>query len=119
MIESGNITTKQNGERGWIIGHFMPESSPFHSKHFEVKWLPKQKRGSRKASAKRNQTAKTLCILVRGKFRMEFPDLGKSVLLEKEGDYVFWDAGVNHTWEVIEECVNISIRWPSLPNDQR
>jgi quercetin dioxygenase-like cupin family protein len=39
----------------------------------------------------------------------------ESVLLEREGDYVMWGAGVDHTWRAEEDSIVITIRWPSLP----
>ena len=113
QTEEGNVNTKSNGERGWIFGHFIDPTSPFHSDDFEIKWS-KNPQGASKIAAKANKVAKTVCILVRGKFRVDFPDLNKSVLLEKEGDYVFFGNGIVHSWKALEESLTINIRWPSL-----
>ena len=31
-----------------------------------------------------------------------------------EGDYLMWAAGIDHTWQVEEESVVVTIRWPSI-----
>jgi quercetin dioxygenase-like cupin family protein len=40
---------------------------------------------------------------------------GRSVLLEKQGDYVVWGKGVDHSWYAEEESVVLTVRWPSVP----
>ncbi len=117
-IESGNVHTKQNGERGWILGHF-PQlaGTPFHTDAFEVKWS-KLAKGQRKEGVGTNQTAPSVSILISGKFKIDFPESGESHILQKEGDYVFFGPGVAHTWEVLEDTLSITLRWPSLPEDQ-
>ena len=39
------------------------------------------------------------------------------VKLEKEGDFVIFDKGVDHSWKVLEDSTILSVRWPSLPGD--
>jgi hypothetical protein len=47
----------------------------------------------------RDEYCTTVILLVRGRFP---PDLStESVLLEREGDYVMWGAGVDHTWHAV------------------
>ena len=41
------------------------------------------------------------------------------VTLEEEGDYVIWSAGTPHNWFVLEDSTSVTVRWPSLPNDQQ
>ncbi len=65
-----------------------------------------------------NQTATTLSILVSGRFQLEFPSHGCGVTLDRAGDYAIWSPGVSHRWLVIEDAVVVTVRWPSLPNDQ-
>jgi quercetin dioxygenase-like cupin family protein len=35
------------------------------------------------------------------------------------GDYIWFDAGVAHVWEALEDSVSVVIRWPSIPGDQK
>ena len=116
-LEEGNVKTKPNGDRGWILGNFIKAPSPFHNQDFEIKWSNSEK-GEAKDRPTTNKIAKTLAILVYGKFKMNFPDQERHCILNHEGDYVFFDAGIAHSWEVLEKCLLITIRWPSLPNDQ-
>ena len=117
-IELGNVHNKQNGALGWIFGHFIDPQSPFHTEAFEMKWKM-QPKGKSKGEAKANKIAKSVSILRSGRFKIDFPDLGKSVVLEKEGDYAYFAPGVRHTWEALEDSHMMTIRWPSIPGDQQ
>jgi hypothetical protein len=116
-IEIGNVNTKANGQRNWIIGHFIESSSPFHSQDFEVKWS-KLSKGEAKSQVGSNGIAKTLAILAYGKQQINFPATNDVALLANEGDYVFFESGVEHSWEALEDTLLITIRWPSIPGDQ-
>ena len=54
-------------------------------------------------------------MLVKGKMEIYFKD--EIVKLEKEGDFVIFDKGVDHSWKVLEDSTILSVRWPSLPGD--
>tara|TARA_Y100000310_G_scaffold157498_2_gene156860 strand:- start:1942 stop:2310 length:369 start_codon:yes stop_codon:yes gene_type:complete len=112
-IQSGNLN-KKNNTRGWCIGHFM-ENPPFKNTDFEVKW-GKHPKGEKKSHPAKNKTAKTLSILIQGKFALQFKD--KELVMESVGDYVFWDANIPHSWTTLEDAIILTIRWPSVPNDQ-
>lgn len=108
----------QGARGGWFVGHFLDASAgPAASQAVEVKWGT-HKAGAVKAIEGVNRTATTLSILVSGRFRLDFPNHGCGVVLEKPGDYAIWDAGVSHRWRVIEDAVIVTVRWPSLPDDQ-
>ncbi|WP_374005171.1 hypothetical protein [Streptomyces ipomoeae] len=36
-------------------------------------------------------------------------------MLERQGDYVVWGRGVDHSWVAEEESVVLTVRWPSVP----
>ncbi len=126
-IIQGNLEELAAEHKDWVLGHFMKEGSPFKTSAFELKWA-KLKAGEKKSSLGTQKTAKTLSILVYGKFEFDFPKeslsrtsgkvRGKKIILSKEGDYCFYDAGVTHSWRILEDCLLISIRWPSIPGDQ-
>ncbi len=78
----------------------------------------KHNKGDKKDLAKTNKTAKTVFMLMYGKFRFSFPDLQKNVLLQNEADYLFFENGIAHSWEALEDSLAITIRWPSLIGDQ-
>jgi len=120
QITNGNfkdIIEKRHGNL-WVMGHFMEPGSPFQTDDLEIKWGLHHP-GESKNSFGTNSQAKTLAILIRGKTSLKFPDQKQEIILEKEGDYVYWDRGVRHRWSVLEETLVITIRWPSIPNDQK
>jgi hypothetical protein len=97
--------------RGWLLGHFLPEDDPRHSDDVEIKW------GIHPAGHEREQWVtgdhRTAAILlVSGRFRIELPD--RSVVLARQGDYVVFHA-TGHSWRAEEESVVVTVRWPSIP----
>lgn len=106
---------------GWIFGHFQ-EAAPFKNDAFEVQFAA-MKKGQRKEKGGvqamgRNKQAKTLTFLIKGKTRIIFPEENKEVTLKEKGDYCYSAEGVFHTWEVLEDCEVVSVRWPSIKDDQ-
>lgn len=116
VFETGNVAREPNGERGWIMGAFMPESSPFFTRDFEV-GLVRLQRGDAKPVAAANAKATTLTILIHGVHRLIFPGR-ETVVLSREGDYVLYGPGVMHRWEAVEDSLVLTVRWPSIPTDQ-
>ena len=116
-VLTGNAAVDGAAHRGWLVGHFAgAPGAPTRTEAVEVKWGV-HPAGDRRAVAAVNATATTLSILVRGRFRLRFPD--RVVVLEREGDYALWEPGVAHDWLAQEESVVVTVRWPSVPNDSR
>lgn len=113
---TGNFNKTASEHRGWVIGNFMDKQSPFCTKNFEVKW-GKHKKGESKGTVTQTN-ADSLAILVYGKHAIKFPSLRKEIVLEKEGDYLFFPRGVDHTWETLEDTLMLTIRWPSIPPEK-
>jgi mannose-6-phosphate isomerase-like protein (cupin superfamily) len=114
-VTSGNAADDSAERRGWLLGHFLPEATgPRATSDVEVKWAVYQG-GEQRAGWGVNDQAHTLAILVRGRFRLRFPE--REVLLAREGDYVLWEPGVPHLWQAEGPAVVITVRWPSLPDD--
>ncbi len=113
-IEIGNaIAEGQDGKRGWFIGAFVSPTTPLKTTNdIEVKWgiHPKGEIRSSKAAA---GDAKTISLLIRGKYRITF-DHGEEIVLSNEGDYVIWSPNIPHESETYEDSVIVTIRWPSL-----
>lgn len=117
-IINGNLNANvESKTRGWFIGHFMEKDSFFKNEDFEVRWGVHPK-GDKKSQIAANKTAKTLSILIKGKFALKFPKDNKEIILAKQGDFAFWDAKVFHTSEALEDSIILTIRWPSVSNDQ-
>ncbi|GHH75129.1 hypothetical protein GCM10018793_17700 [Streptomyces sulfonofaciens] len=99
-------------DRGWLLGHFRDPGDPRRSEDVEVKWSV-HPRGDRRAQWVRGEARTAFLVLVSGRFRVELP--GRSVVLERQGDYVVWGRGVDHSWFAEEESVVLTVRWPSIP----
>ncbi|GHE31212.1 signal peptidase I [Streptomyces capitiformicae] len=99
-------------DRGWLLGHFKADGDPRHSDAVEIKWGV-HPRGDRRAQWVRGEERTALQVLISGRFRVDFP--GRSVVLERQGDYVVWGRGVDHSWVAEEESVVLTVRWPSVP----
>jgi len=120
-IISGNLSEdeyKGPEKRGWFIGHFIEKGSVFNSNDFEVKWGNHRKGCGRSVPAL-NTSAKTISILIKGKLAIRFPEKNKEIILSKIGDFSFHNAGIYHTSEALDDTVVITIRWPSVPGDQK
>jgi len=115
-ITSGNVKDI-TGNRGWFIGNFI-EDEKFNSDEFEVKWASCRK-GWTKGSVEASMNAKTMCILISGKFLFKFPEENKKRIIDKEGDFVFWSPGTWYESEALEDSVLLVIRWPSIPGDKK
>ena len=89
----GNASKDAALDRGWILGHFK-EADPRHSADMEIKWGVHPPRDER-AEWVRGEERTALLVLISGRFRVELP--GRSVLLERQGDYVVWGHGVDHS----------------------
>ncbi len=111
-IYVGNAAADAIGDRGWLLGHFRPEGEVRRSEDVEIKWGVHPK-GDERAQWVRGEKRTALLVLISGRFRMEFP--GRSVVLDRQGDYVVWGVGVDHSWVAEEESVVMTVRWPSVP----
>lgn len=120
-IKTGNATDEFNARQrnGWFVGHFIESDSLCRTCDVEIKWAL-HSAGDKKMSPGVNETAKTISVLIRGRFRLLFDEGGNmnEVLLCREGDYALWDAGVAHSWVTEEDSVILTVRWPSVPKDQ-
>jgi hypothetical protein len=111
QVYVGSAAEDAPGNRGWLLGHFLPEDDPRHSDDVEIKW------GIHPAADEREQWVaddhRTAAILlISGRFRIELPD--RSVVLARQGDYVVFHA-TGHSWRAEEESLVVTVRWPSVP----
>jgi hypothetical protein len=113
-ITSGNAKTDGADRRGWFVGHFIDAANLRSTDILEVKWGT-HAAGERRTEWSVNQVATTLSILIKGKFRLQFPD--QECLLSQEGDYVIWAAGVPHTWIAELTSTVVTVRYPSKEGD--
>lgn len=107
----GSARADAPANRGWLLGHFMPPGDVRHSSEVEIKWGVHPV-GDQRAAWVTRETRTALIVLVRGRFRIDFPH--RSVVLREQGDYVVFD-GIDHSWCAEEESVILGVRWPSVP----
>jgi hypothetical protein len=98
-------------DRGWLLGHFMPDGDARRSDEVEIKWGV-HPAGDTRPGWVTDDPRSILSVLVSGRFRVDLRD--RSVVLAKQGDYVVFH-GLDHTWQAEEASVVVSVRWPSLP----
>lgn len=96
----------------WVVGYARPDDSPLHTRAVYVKWV-RLKKGQGKSAPSFEPTAHTLGVLISGKIAQHFPDENKTIVLQKEGDYIFFGPNVLHAWSAIEDCVMLTVRWPA------
>lgn len=115
-IQNGNLNKRVKDDQstgGWVIGHFLSDNDFFKSDDFEVKWAVHTK-GEIKDGVIAASVAKTIVILINGRFKLSFPNENKEVILSKQGDFVSYDAHeVLHSGEAMEDSTVLVIRWPS------
>ncbi|MGH9045971.1 MAG: signal peptidase I [Acidimicrobiales bacterium] len=114
MVEAicaGNAEADTAGNRGWLLGHFMPDGDVRHSDDVEVKWAI-HPQGDERPQWVAGEKRSALILLISGRFRVELP--GRTVLLAKQGDYVVFH-GISHSWYAEEASVVVAVRWPSVP----
>jgi hypothetical protein len=109
---SGNAAEDGADYRGWLLGNFInPSDGPRKTDALEVKWGT-HPAGDQRAGWTTDEQRTTLLLMVKGKFRLDL-SVG-SVTLEREGDYVIWGPGIDHSWQAEEDSVVVTVRWPSL-----
>jgi hypothetical protein len=115
---SGNAIV--DGRRGWFIGQFVArELGLRHQRALEIKWGWHPK-GEQRARFAYSRVSTTVSLLVSGSFVVRLRIGGKTYEMSMSipGDFIVFGPGVPHSWEALEECLVISIRFPSIDRDQ-
>jgi hypothetical protein len=112
-LVAGNAAEASRDTRGWFLGHFVRgEGNPLRSDDVELKWFV-HAAGEQRPEWSPPSPVRTLNLLIRGCFVLQFPD--REVALEREGDFVLFGPGVAHSYRSVEESLVLTVRWPSLP----
>ncbi len=113
----GNASVEGALSWGWFVGHFItPSDDPRSTPLLEVKGGV-HKAGDGRTQWATNVEATTLSILIKGRFRLQFPE--QEFVLSREGDYVLWSPGVPHYWVAEANSTVVTVRWPSKPKDSK
>jgi hypothetical protein len=118
LVSTGNAV--KDGHRGWFVGQFIPASCGLaHQRAVEIKWGQHLNGEQRKAFAQ-SAKATTIAILIYGSLvtRLKLPDGIHEITLTSPGDYVAFGPGIDHTWESVEDCLVITVRFPSSNGQQ-
>lgn len=114
MVENwciGNAVEDGADTRGWFVGHSIDPSQGVRSNtDVAVKWAHHPK-GDKRPEWTSGDQRTTLVLLVNGRFRVDTTE--GAATLTKQGDYVMWGPGVDHSWEALEESTVLAVRWPS------
>ena len=120
-VSKGNAEGLYNDDNnGWFIGFFVSDDPYRQSNDIEVKWKQHQPSSEKKKFVS-NHSAKSMCILIKGSFRLDFKRDGliEEVTLTEPGDYVIWLPNVEHCgYAQQEDTVVLTLRWPSLYGDR-
>jgi hypothetical protein len=134
-ILTGNAQSAETEGTGWFLG-FSPWTILGGSDLLHVprdrllsglcaKWYG-HPTGHDSGNGKPLSEGRTVSILVtsESKFRIEFSALPtfpaeglKTVVLERQGDYVAWGAGLYHRWHCVERSTILTIRWSTHEPD--
>jgi hypothetical protein len=98
--------------RGWILGYFIdPTQGAVRSTtDLEVKWGI-HPAGDRRTEWTTGENRTTLLILIEGRWRLELST--GTVILSRQGDYVVWGPGIQHSWYAEKNSIVMTVRWPS------
>lgn len=88
----------------------MGADNPLRTSELELKWGYHAKGETRPEWSPPN-AVRTLNVLIRGRFVLLFP--GNEVLLQSEGDYVFFGPDIAHSFRCEEDTLILTVRWPS------
>lgn len=111
-VHFGNAARDGEQYRGWLVGHFIDQddSRVRRTDDVEVKWFFHPAGQDRKDWVTA-ETATTLCMLIRGRFRVHLSS--GTYTLASEGDYLLWGPGIDHIWHAERDSVVLTVRWPS------
>lgn len=110
----------KEGRTGWFIGQFVPEDQGLkHQDAVELKW-GRHPKGERRRAFAEYKIATTICILISGAVHIEaiVNEETRAVTLREPGDYVIFGPKVPHSWEAVEDCIVLSVRFPSVAAGQ-
>jgi hypothetical protein len=113
---AGNANDDLHRYRGWLLGHFVDaaDAGPRCTQAVEVKWGV-HPAGQARAAWTEGEQRTTMVVLVSGRFRLDLT-VG-STTLERQGDYLIWGPGIDHSWRAEQDSTVITIRWPSRRGD--
>ena len=111
-IQVGNAQTDA-AQRGWFVGGFIDEKFGLrHSNDVEMRWAI-HPAGDERAEWVTGETRTAICVLISGQVDFTFRNQSgeQQVTLAKQGDFVMWGPGDDHTWRAPVDAVTMAVRW--------
>jgi cupin superfamily acireductone dioxygenase involved in methionine salvage len=126
-VTTGNAITDGKEFRYWFVGAVetwcRENNLPFDAERYglrstddiEIKWGV-YKKGEVRPEWASSSDMTGMSILIRGDCIFTFREKAgegrrREVRMTKEGDYVIWREDVEHTWEMHEDSVFLTLRW--------
>jgi D-lyxose ketol-isomerase len=111
---AGNANDDAHQHRGWLLGHFISpgNGAARETGALEVKWGI-HPAGERRAEWTTEERRSTLVLLIGGKFRVDLTVGSRT--MQRQGDYITWGPGIDHSWEAEQDSIVVTVRWPSSP----
>ncbi|KAA8499369.1 hypothetical protein FVE85_6954 [Porphyridium purpureum] len=122
-VETGNadVEARENGK--WFVGHFLAASTMRRARELELKWA-RNRAGTANGEVAVNTKGFSMGVLLYGAQAYEFGNhigdkRSTKVTLAKQGDFVVWGPNMPHTWTTLKDSLVLTVRWPSIPGDQK
>lgn len=108
-VQTGNAQTDA-ADRGWFVGRFIDKKLGLqHDDSVEIKWHTYKNEEDR-PDWSTSQNLKTICLLIEGRIEIIFR--GRTVVLDKQGDFVIWE-NCDHKRHAAKGTTTLTIRWAS------
>ncbi|MBI3289797.1 cupin domain-containing protein [Candidatus Microgenomates bacterium] len=111
----GKIIKQQKDLKGWLVGQFIADGSPFRDKNVEIyyKTFPV---GDKSDKLHKHPHGREYLIVISGKAKMR---VGDYIVELKQGDYVAVPNNTPDCLVKVEERLSIiGVRYPSVPNNK-
>ena len=96
---TGNASVDGASHRGWFIGHFPANTCGLRATRLVVVKWGVCSAGEERSSWGTSGWATTLCILLKGRMQISFPQ--EAHFLAHEGNYLLWPGGLPHHWKAL------------------
>jgi hypothetical protein len=105
----GNAADDAVDYRGWFVGGFVKADNAQATDDVEIKW-GLHPAGDTRADWNPDENATTLCLLVSGRFNLDFD--AELVILARPSDYAVRGPGIKHRSHALDDAVVLTVRWP-------
>jgi len=111
---------QRDSRRGWFIGQFVEAEGGLRKRDdVEIKWGVHPAGEERSVPWVAYRTSTSIPILISGECLIELRhgEARTRVRLAAPGDYVIVPPLVEHGWRAVTDCIVLTVRCPSVPDD--